>query len=417
MNSKTASNSIYLGLIFIISPLLALLIALRNFKVKENHIYIVLFFALYGLTFIPIPDSDIENHLAYYSEISTYSFQDFLEVITTLYSSNKPNPDFYLELVAYITSSVYDSPRLFLFVIAYLYFSVLVSLMWFVYKNHKAAGSKYIMIFFIGAALTWNLSSGINGIRFPMAFMVFSLGAVKFVYTRKKSYILLALLSVFIHFALTYSVLFLLIYAFIGYPKKSYILIPILVASFALSLSIGEIFKSNAGLLGQSVENKYDAYTNEDYMDQRENHSKSVNWYVQADRLATFYFCIGALLLSRLKRYNLKFDRLADNLYGFAIIMLLQNFFSSIIVDSLSNRYYLLFNLFTLIYLFYLASINPGSKFINTAIKIYVPVIILHSLLILRVDLYTLSPMLAFGNVFFIFLTESTISVQDFFLG
>lgn len=417
MNSKAGSNSIYLGLIFLISPLLALCVALRNFNVKANHIYIILFFALYGLTFIPIPESDVENHLNYYSEISHYSFSEFFSIITGVYSDESRNPDFYLEAVAFLTSRISDSPKLFLFVIAFLYFSVLVNLMWFVYKNHKSNVARYFIVFLVGAALTWSISAGINGIRFPMAFMVFSLGAVKFIYTRKKSFLILSILSIFIHFALAYSVFFLLVYAFFGYPKKNYILIPVLLVSFALSLSVGEIFKSNSALLGQSLEGKYDAYTNEDYMDQRETHSKSVNWYVQVDRDSTFYFCVAALLLTRLKNYNLKFDALADNLHGFAIIMLLQNFFSSVVVDSLSNRYYLLFNMFTLIYLFYLSSINTDNKFIKTLSKIYIPIVLLHSLLILRVDLYTLSPVLAFGNIFFVFLTDSNISIQEFFLG
>jgi hypothetical protein len=263
----------------------------------------------------------------------------------------------------------------------------------------------------------WKFSVGINNIRFPMAFMVFAYGALKLVLTKEKKYILFALLSIFIHFSLLYSFLFLLIYFYIGYPKKNFTLIFILIVSGIFSLFIADLLQANIGILGQAIGNKYEAYTDEYYIDLREDHLKSVNWYIQLNRFSTYYFVLITMLLSKLKIFKLKFDTTADNLFGFAIIMLIHNLFSGVLVDTISNRYYLLFNLFALVYLFYLGTINTKNKFIIFLSRIYFFILLLQVLIIFRSDLYTVSPILLFGNFLFVFITESTISIQDLLLG
>src|SRR5688500_138160 len=101
MHSK--SNKLAMWAIFLISPLLALLIAARNFKYKEYHLFIILFFAIYGYTYIPIPDSDVENHLASYRAIIKYNFGDLINYISNIYTAKSRNPDFYIEVVGYLT--------------------------------------------------------------------------------------------------------------------------------------------------------------------------------------------------------------------------------------------------------------------------------------------------------------------------
>lgn len=406
-------------IIFLLSPLLALIIAARNFRLREFHIFIILFFALYGYTYIPIPDSDVENHLEYFSQISRLSLGQFIELITNVYSADARNPDFYLEVVAYFSSRISTDPKFFLLAIAILYYTALVKLVSYIHSLYKPEGAKrqYFFLFLLGCFVALNISSGLNGIRFPMAFMVFSLGAVKFVVTRERKYLLFALLSIFVHFSLIYSCIFLIIYAIFGYPKKNIFLYGLLLFAFIFSFTLGSLIQSNIGILGQAVGNKLTAYTDEYYIDLRETHLSSVNWYVQLNRFSTYYFTLAVLLLSKVKSFNVKFDKTADNLFGFSVIMLIHNLFSGVVVDSLSNRYYILFNFFALAYLFYLGNINRTNKLLIFSGRIYIFVLALHILVLLRGDLYTVSPILIFGNIFLIFITESATSIQDLFLG
>lgn len=409
-------NKLIAWIIFLISPLLSAIIAVFNFDKKYYRVFLLLFLALYGYTYIPIPNSDVEKHLEYFTQISAYSFNDFFTSLTGIYNPGSRNPDAYLLVVSYLVSRFTSDTGIFLMVVALIYYYVFLKLISYIYSFKEGSKkNRFYILFLIGVAFTWNLSSGINGIRFPLAFMLFVYGALKMVVTREKKYVLVALLSVFIHFALFYSCIFLLLY-FVFVPKKPAVLYGFLILAIIFSVSIGSFVQSNTALLGDVVSNKLTAYTNEEYIESREAHLEKVNWYVQFDRYSTYYFAFASLLLSRLKFFRLNFNTTANNLFGFAMIMLIQNLFSGVVVDSISNRFYLLFNTITLIYLFYLGILNSGNKYLFYASRIYSLFLLLHVLLIFRVDLYTMSPILLFGNIFFIFLTKSAISVQDWFL-
>ena len=145
----------------------------------------------------------------------------------------------------------------------------------------------------------------------------------------------------------------------------------------------------------------------------RESHLQSLNWYVIFDRDSSNYFILFALLITTYFGFSLQKSQLTSNLQYFALLMFLASFFSGQLVDTISNRFYLSANAGGLLYLYHLYHENSSKKIMQTLKKIYIPIIILHILIILRADLYTVSPNLLIGNIFTEMYYSFETSIQD----
>jgi hypothetical protein len=154
-------------------------------------------------------------------------------------------------------------------------------------------------------------------------------------------------------------------------------------------------------------------YSDDDYIDSRKDIVVQWNWYVAFNLYGSYYFSIIAVLLSKFKTFKLKFDTTSNRLFGFVIIMLIHSLFSAAVVDPISNRYAILVNLFSLIYLMYLSAANSDSKFLKVMNYIYLPILVISVLVKLRVDLDTFNSVLFFGNAIMVFIIDSSISIQE----
>jgi hypothetical protein len=54
---------------------------------------------------------------------------------------------------------------------------------------------------------------------------------------------------------------------------------------------------------------------------------------------------------------------------------------------------------------------------LKTLSRLYIPIFIIHVLVVFRADLYTVSPWLIFGNPVLMWLLETTGSIQELILG
>ncbi len=231
----------------------------------------------------------------------------------------------------------------------------------------------------------------------------------------KIKYLFIASIAVLIHVSLSFSLIFLFLFYLTKYFSNRNVLFIILIIVFIFSYALPSFINTYMSFFGSSIENKINGYTGDDFMDTREENVKNWNWYVQFNLFGTYYFCVASLILSKIKFFKIKFDTISNRLFGFSAFMLIHSLLSGSVVDSISNRYNILFNLFGLIYIFYLSANNYNNKFIKWLNYIYIPIIIINILVKLRGDLYTLSPVLVFGNAVSIFFVDATESIQEFF--
>lgn len=402
--------------LFFVFPLLSFIFAVKNYPIKNYRIFIYGFFLFYGFTFLPIPKSDGSRYKAAFESAQAYDSYEYFKDFKEILNSESEYTDYYQITLKFVAKQISDDSRYYFLLAASVYFFVflkLLSTIWDLVLNNN---SKYFISFFIGCCFIYNFSAGVNNIRFPLAFMVFSLGALKLIITNKKEYLLLAFLSVLIHFAVIYSVVFLIIIYLLKFSVKPWLLYTSLIVVLSLSFLFFSFIQSNLGSLGSTAETKFTGYTGEGFVDRRGATVESWNWYISFNLSSSYYFAIISLIMTKFNYFKIKFDYLSNKLFVFAFILLIHAILSGSVVDAVTNRYNVFFVLFELLYLFHLSSINLNNKFLKILNYIYIPILIINVLIKLRGDLYTANIIIFFGNFILSFFINEPVSIQDYFL-
>jgi len=411
------TNKLWLWIIFIIYPLGALFYSIKNFTVKKYRIFILLFFMFYGYTFLPIPNSDGSRYQEDFATTKSYNFSQYFYDIEEIFKGNANNPDIYAPTLKFVIHSFTSDPKIYFLFAAMLYFLVVLKLLGTIWDLVAKKNVKYFISFFIGCCFIYNFSAGINAIRFPFAFMVFAYGALNLILKDEKKFLFIAFLSVLIHFAFSFSFAFLVIIYLTKFRSNPWILYSLIILFIIFGSLFPSFIEQNLDIFGKASESKFDAYTQEGFVETREEHLQVWNWYVYFNFYSTYFFTIITLFLTRVRFCKIKTDAISEKLYVFAVIMLLHSLLSGSIVDVISNRFNLLFIFFTLVYLFYLSKDNYNNRIFRLLNYIFIPILIINILIKFRADLYTVNAIVVFGNVIATFFMDISVSIQDFLLG
>jgi len=407
-------NLAFTWLVFLVLPALSFIVAVRNYSLPHYKVLVLGFLMLYGFTFIPIPDADGTRYIEEFNTYSSYSFDDFSEILTNKYTSSEDDPDIYSTILLYLSTRISRNYHIFFLLAALIYFAVALKLWETLWSSGGVKSQNWHTVFFIGTLFILNISAGVNGIRYPLGLMVFSLAALKFIMKPRVKYLLLGCLSVLVHFSLLFPLIFLLLFSVLQRIKTTKIVMLSLLFALLTASVISQFVSSNTSIFGAAYQVKLEGFTGEDYLASRTSHISGWNWYVQINLFATTYFLIIALILIQFKRFRLSIDETSNRLLMFSIVILIQCIISGNILDPITNsRYYLIMNLFGLATLFYIGARNQPGNLIKTLAYAYMPILLLRVLIILRNDLHTVSPPLVFGNILSILFVETDTSVYD----
>ncbi|UPT70025.1 MAG: EpsG family protein [Flavobacterium sp. JAD_PAG50586_2] len=366
---------------------------------------------------MPIPSSDGSRYQEDFAKTKSYTFSQYAYDVQEIFRGEANNPDFYAPTLKYIVHSFTNDPHIYFLFAALLYFFVVLKLLGTVWEMVVSKNARYFISFFIGCCFIYNLSAGVNAIRFPFAFMVFAYGALNLILKNERKYLFIAFISILIHFAFSFSCVFLVIIYLFKFRSNPWILY-LLLLMFAFFGSLFPSFvEQNLEFLGKATESKFDAYTGEGFVETREEHLQVWNWYVYFNFYSVYFFPLIVLFVTRIRFFKIKTDELSEKLYIFAVVMLLHALLSGSVVDAISNRFNLLFVFFTLVYIFYLSSDNYYNKIFRLINYIYIPLLIINILIKFRGDLYTVNAVVVFGNVIVTFFMDITVSIQDFMFG
>lgn len=402
---------------FALYPLGVLIYSIKNFAVKKNRLFILLFFMFYGYTFLPIPSSDGSRYQEDFETSDTYTFSQYSYDIQEIFRGDANNPDFYAPTLKYVVRSFTSNSKIYFLIAALFYFFVVLKLLGTVWEMVVSKNARYFISFFIGCCFIYNFSAGVNAIRFPFAFMVFAYGALNLILKDEKKYLFIAFVAVLIHFAFSFSLLFLIVIYLFRFKSNPWILYFLLLLFAFFGSLFPSFVEQNLEFFGKATESKFDAYTQEGFVETRVDHLQVWNWYVYFNFYSTYFFPLVALFVTRIKFFKIKTNELSEKLYIFAVVMLLHALLSGSVVDVISNRFNLLFIFFTLVYLFYLSIENHNQKIFRLLNYIYIPILIVNILIKFRADLYTVNAIVVFGNVIATFFMDINVSIQDFLLG
>ncbi|MEN9304713.1 MAG: hypothetical protein RL264_3142 [Bacteroidota bacterium] len=398
MNSKSSSMP-YRLLIFLVLPIAAFAQSIRKIHIKE-HFWIVLLFALFfSYTYIPLQGSDAMRYVDRFGSLNNYGFSQYLEDIKGMYDGSGFYQDAYVYTIQLVVSPFTSDIRVYRLVLGFVYFFTFLSLIKYLILNNLGQRTKFNW-FILGIVFIISFTSGINGIRWPLAFMVFLLGAYRYITTSHKKYLFLASLSLLIHFIFFLSVLIFLLFVLTRKYYKPKITSLFVLVLFFFSNFFATQLTSNATVIGDGFEEKVVEYSeNESWKEQRTEGFNSMNWYVQLQRTAPNTFVFFALIITTYFGLKLRKSDLVTSLQYLAFLSFFISFISAQLVDQNSNRFAIVATAVGLIYLYHLYNENPKNKVLNVLRKVYIPIAVLTILGNIRADLYTVSPNLVFGNV------------------
>jgi hypothetical protein len=385
---KRHNNKAYLFIIFLMSPVIALIYAVKNFSNKRYHVIILMFAFLYGYTFLIIPDSDSVRYQFYYQGVAQYTWPDFLYQILNVYSDSTGYSDIYMLSLSFLCTRFDANFQIFMGIHSVIYFSLLIGIAITILENISKFDYKRYLVYFIGALTLYSLATGIIGIRFPIGVMVFSYFTLKYIFSNKLKYVILGGLSFLCHISLVPVCLGLLLFYLLSFVK-GFRLKLFFVLLFLITLTNINITDVAEGVDSDVITDKVGSYTNEDFIKGREDHTKKWNWYVQLRMVAGYNFLIAALFLSRLKIFKLKTNETINKFFLLTLIFLGIAVFNSTYLDSISNRYNHFFNFICLLYLFFLFSFNKTTRLSVSLKWIFLFILILNILIGLRADSYT----------------------------
>jgi hypothetical protein len=309
--------NVSLGVVFIIWPLLALVESIRNYREPWAKNGIWLFAIFFGFTFVPRLGNDSMGYILRLQEFHNADVS-FSQIIGAVYSDGSNYLDIIQTLITYLVSRVTGDYRI-LFAISGAIFGFFFSRnIWSLIMATEGKLGTIEKILLVLLALVIPLCY-INGVRFWTAAHIFIYGAIQFLLYGRKQGILIASISVFMHFSFILPLGILGIYMLIGNRTTIYMIL------FAASLLISELNPLTVrdillNFLPDILHPRVYSYTSENLIETFRYIYETNNWYVRwheaAIKIAISILLFGVYFLGRAHWKEKK----VVNLYSFSLL-------------------------------------------------------------------------------------------------
>lgn len=304
-------------MVFLLWPFVALIKAIEHYGKPFSKKIIMLFFAVYGFSFVLDPSMDGERYANRLKVAYNQPFSSFYEQLFGLYETSV---DFLQPLITYIISRFTDSYNVLFAVYALIFGYFYLKSIDFVIKKikpGKSLVSKIYIVLLVGLIPIFN----INGFRMWTAAWIFILGALHVVWNKDYKFLILCLFACFMHFSFLAANAVLIVWIIAGNRPWIYLIIAL------ITLTISEInlqsIQNVAEQISPAIDRKATAYTNEDYADKvSEGRGKAI-WFMKL--LPIF---LKTLLISNCLILMIKFLRKGllskpeQNLLSFTLLFL-----------------------------------------------------------------------------------------------
>lgn len=380
VNPHSVSNSVHYLILFIVWPFLAFCIALTSYSQKEARRVVYFFLIYFGLTLV-IHDKfyfDAAGYALDFQKNATLPFSDFFKIVGGLYNTDT-SVDVFEPFVSFLVSRFTSDYRVLFAVYAAIFGFFYLKSIDLLYKGYlKNPGlnvSIHLAFFSIILPIT-----AISGFRMWTAAWIFFYGAYHAVLYREIRFLILALLSSFVHWSFLTANVILLIYFFAG--NRNYIYLPIALLSFVAPQLISPLFSAISLRLGGALQSRFDSYTSENYMLFRQGDMAEASWFLQIGNNLVFYYLLFALVVIQVEFRHLMNSKEEKNLFSFLLLFLaLVNFGRSI--PSFGGRFQIVFFLFATLYV-YLFSIKISGNKLNITTIVGLFPMLLYAVVALR---------------------------------
>ena len=268
------SNTIYIFFVFLFSPLLALIISIKNYKEVWAKNIVLLFSGFYAFMFvIGNAGSDINRYKARFEKQIDLKIS-LSEYIKLLFKED--NLDFLQPLLSYIVSNFTSDFRIFLLLIGLIFGFFLSRNIWYVISTVNYKPRWFSILFILVFSFIYAIWD-INVMRFTLAAHIFFYGVFNVLVRKNNWGYLFALISIFMHFSFMIALFLFIIYKLLGsnFVKIYFLLFIFSFITSELNLSV---VKEQMSILPQNLIEKSDDYLNEDYKERKEEFNSNKNF-------------------------------------------------------------------------------------------------------------------------------------------
>lgn len=317
MNELKGKANLTLGLAFVIWPFMALVESIRNYRESWAKNGIWLFAIFFGFTFIPREGSDSMGYIARLQELHNSDI-GLSQIFGMLYTEGSSYLDVVQTLITYLVSRFTGDYRI-LFAVAGAIFGFFFSRnIWSLITATEGKLGTIEKTLLVTIAIVIPLWY-INGVRFWTAAHIFIYGAIRVLLYRRWQGLLIASLSVLMHFSFILPIGVLGLYLLMGNRTNIYFIL------FAASLFISEIspLAVRDVLLQHSPEifrDRITNYTSEELIETFRQINEQLNWYVRWHNQA-IKIGVNALLIAIYFTGRAYWkDKKVVNLYSFSLL-------------------------------------------------------------------------------------------------
>jgi hypothetical protein len=386
MQQKYSTNNKTLIGLFLVWPVLGFVVACTDVSKSLNRTIILLFFGLYGLFVTINLEMDGARRASIFEEISQKPFADFSTIFEV---SMAEGSDFVEPLLMFFVSRISDFHGVLFSVYALIFGSFFLVFLKKIARFHYEQPSINSLFFLF--ILAWvNPIFNINGFRMWTAAWVFSLGVLLYIINKKKHYILVAGLSVFIHFTFIPIFFLFCLYTIIGNRTFAYGIAAI-ITFFIAELDIAAV-KQYATYLGPAFEEKITVYSSEGHIEDVNQNQQNMVWYIQLGPKIFFFFLNICLLFVYKKSKGFFENKVLESLYSITLLFLT---FSNIAVLLPSGgRFRTVFYIFASAALLIYYTQEGFSKKLHKINLFGLPIVAFVILITFRIGSDTISPYL-----------------------
>jgi hypothetical protein len=373
---------------------LGLIQAFKHYKEDWAKNSVWLFVVFYGYTMYRPEIMDSSRYVTnledlYATPVSWNSF------ISNFYSEDSGTVDIYQPLVTYILSLFTKSGNILfaVFGITFGYFySRNIWLLIDLTKKRKMDSIMWLLLIAFACVIGfWDL----NGVRMWTAAHIFFYGAFLLLVHEKKKGLLIAALSVLVHFSFVLPVGVLLLFYAVKIPWR--VLYFFFLASFFIStLNIDVVRNKLETIVPEFLVPRVQSYTSDEYIEVVTENTAVSNWYINYYYVLIGWFLLFLFTIIYFSKRNLKsYSNSFYNLFGFSLLLLSVGNITSLLPSG--GRYSLIAQLFgmALVYLFYI--INDDTVF-KRRLLLFSPILILFIVISVRISFDTITFMTILTN-------------------
>jgi hypothetical protein len=397
----------YWGL-YLLSPFIAALIAIKQFHRPVQRKLLIGFSVFFAFVMVMSREGmDGYRHAKAFIEFAQNPWQEYGWALERFSRLESGGLDLYLPTVKLLVGIFTDDPRWFFALNGLVFGFFYVKTIGLIFDEFGGIKKNlHAKLFFFLLIIMISINH-IHFVRFWTAAWVYLYCVMQlFIYERKR-YLWLSAFAILIHFSYALPVSILFLYFFIA--GNNYLLLLSMVALFFASQTYLETALGAAADLGEGLQHKVSAYTNEEYLRIRAEGVQQNNWYARwRGSLLHYYLYFTMAYLLFLAKYQT--DAVQRKILGLALLI----FSVSILASEVWSigRFSKIAFLLTTVYLFRNFMLNPHKR-PRLVVWIGIPIIFLYTLVEFRSAMDIISPMHFIGNFLVIFFPQWEFVLRD----